>query len=122
LRAVFVGRKFAVTVLVQLLQCGGSIRDFVGVDDAVTIGIEHTNDGRWGRTAALAWTAFGTALTRGRAVATRRWTAGVLGGHRPSGHSKGQRGEEEFVWRLHIWLLSLGHFPSLQPPAPDTVQ
>ena len=48
-RAEFVARQLSIPIFVEGLQCCGSVRDFVGVNDAIVIGVNRQHDRRQGR-------------------------------------------------------------------------
>jgi hypothetical protein len=60
----FVRRQFAIAVLVELLEGFDGIGDFIGVNDAIVIGIERPDQCDRRRAAPAARTA-GTALATG---------------------------------------------------------
>ena len=45
LRTIFLGRELAIAVFIKLLQGGGGVGDFIGVDSPIPIRIEGDHDG-----------------------------------------------------------------------------
>jgi len=73
----FVAGQFAVAIDVQFLERGDGVRDFIGIDDAVMIGVERGDDRR-----------------HGRSREARRGLIVLLGERAERGPSQGERGHE----------------------------
>jgi len=43
---VFITREFAVAIFIQRLEGGAGVGDFIGVNDAVVVGVQGRDDGR----------------------------------------------------------------------------
>src|SRR4051812_35877496 len=74
--AQFVHGQLAIAIFIKLLQRGGSIGDFAGVDHAVVVGIERFHQWRRWRAASVHSTGSAAGALARRALAIGRLTAG----------------------------------------------
>ena len=89
----FLTGELAIAVFVELRQGGGSVFDFIGVNDAVVVCVQRADQRHHGRPAFTART--GTAVfTAGGTIAVRRRIAGILGRQSP-GRNTERHGTEQ---------------------------
>ena len=98
---IFVRSQLAIAIFVQRLEDSDSISDFIGIEDAIMVGVQGPNDERWRRgtvAAARAWTTRWTGIWR-RAV-------GILGeGEHPAGACANSAHEGKFGKCFHVFCL-----------------
>ena len=106
-RQQFVPGNLAIAIAIELFQNLGRVLHFLGIDDAVVIGIEGVEKGpgkhESGRTSGMVLTGIGrrwrAGLPWGRG--RRRWSGVVLGTKRPGRKSQGNGREEDGFPIIH---------------------
>lgn len=94
--AIFLFGDLSIGILVELLQGLGSLGDFHGINDAVVIGVEGLNKGRYRARSTRSFRSVGTWV---------RWWLWwrVLGEERQRGGTEAQR-DEDACWFHDRWL------------------